>query len=904
MKIIVKVGNKSNIRFSKSKVFRALLAEDLVELSDFNPDCNLAIIEEISSGEEEEVKKFINDFENKDSKNTVLFFIPNEEDEITSGLADELSYNIYMSLKDLYKAIYDKFGINVSIYLDDKKELNSSEMDSALDGIEAFGIFGADEEKEIESAIDEIEKQHEEISTEEISDDSIDNIESISSTDNTDSFADDVKQFIAEEVKEEIDDSASVQTEKVTEEIEETSDNVEEATEEFEETVEEIEETVEEIEETSDNVEVTNEEIERLQLELKDTKYDYTMALKNIKEITERVKELENIVRIVRDEKKVIEDRFNELVDSSDVIEDPISLSEYSILKDNIESAENHIKELESALEKANNTIKSSNEELEEKENSLTELNNKVSELEENVRDLQNSIDSGDAYKDVTDEYNKTVKELRDENQGVKVTLMETSKENDRLTVELEHSASRLESEALYRQKTIVVYKSTIDKIIDLRKELNNKISEIERLTTEVNNLKDSLSDAESKIAEQSDNIESLNNQVSTFDTRTKLMTDYNNTEVDKLKNSISNLESKLKMITEQLDQKNNQYSALVTQLGVDSSGASSLIENNRVLEQTNQTLREKISMLTQQVETLDRNKAALQSQVNNYKNQCQQLNNTVKTLSSMGSASGNMVSNVTLPPIHYNNKAQIIGVFGSGSYGTTTTAMSLAYTLYFSCRVLYIDFDLVTPSADTWFMKSPFKSGTDAIGNCTGLQLFYEHGFQAFQMYFNNYVFKDVDRAKGGSIDYLSGAYYRVDRLKLTTADYTSLFNFLGSMYDYIVVDLGRLGNNDINDQLIKIISDISIKSVAVTTKDKYDIRNFKLKLDDSRIDINKIALILNMCTNSGINNEQNAINSLNLKSKPTLIMEDPNIRQQRKTFNGSNQRSIFNMFVKNLFV
>ena len=61
-KIIVKVGDKSNVRFSHCKVFRALVAEDLFTLANKYEDCSIVIIENIDVEENDKVKKFIEEF--------------------------------------------------------------------------------------------------------------------------------------------------------------------------------------------------------------------------------------------------------------------------------------------------------------------------------------------------------------------------------------------------------------------------------------------------------------------------------------------------------------------------------------------------------------------------------------------------------------------------------------------------------------------------------------------------------------------------------------------------------------------------------------------------------------------------------------------------------------------------
>ena len=67
--IIIKVGKKSNMKFSHSKAYRALIPEDLDILHRSHPDCHLVIIENIKEDEEDAVRKFIQSFESESDEN-------------------------------------------------------------------------------------------------------------------------------------------------------------------------------------------------------------------------------------------------------------------------------------------------------------------------------------------------------------------------------------------------------------------------------------------------------------------------------------------------------------------------------------------------------------------------------------------------------------------------------------------------------------------------------------------------------------------------------------------------------------------------------------------------------------------------------------------------------------------
>ena len=77
---------------------------------------------------------------------------------------------------------------------------------------------------------------------------------------------------------------------------------------------------------------------------------------------------------------------------------------------------------------------------------------------------------------------------------------------------------------------------------------------------------------------------------------------------------------------------------------------------------------------------------------------------------------------------------------------------------------------------------------------------------------------------------------------------------NYLGNCYDYVILDLGRLGSSDVSNAIIKMADTISYTSVAVTLKDNIDVRNTSIKARDLNLDMKKTVWILNMADNTTI--------------------------------------------------
>ena len=151
LKIIVKVGTDvSKLKITNCKLYRGITTEEISNLIKTRDDYNLMIVENIEKSEETEMKNIISYFCEKDAKNNVIFFLP-DNDATTAGIADELDKNIYMSLKDLHSIINEKYKINVSTFMDDKKELNASELTDIIPE-DMTDVFGNIESEEIEEA--------------------------------------------------------------------------------------------------------------------------------------------------------------------------------------------------------------------------------------------------------------------------------------------------------------------------------------------------------------------------------------------------------------------------------------------------------------------------------------------------------------------------------------------------------------------------------------------------------------------------------------------------------------------------------------------------------------------------------------------------------------------------------
>lgn len=873
-KIIVKVGKKSRVRFANSKVYRAITANDLSVLTTKHDDCQIVIIENISEDEQDAVRDFARDFKEKKEGNTVLFYIPDSEDEITSGVADELDYNIYLTDSDLYKYIYNTFGINVSVYLADRKILNSQELSESIpEGItDIFGSMGEDDDSDISSAIAAIDEADSREANKQL------DIDDNTSSKTVDEPKEDIVLAKVSEDNTEVDENVSsiFGTDDIGNEVLDTPLKSEETPREesfdneslYQQDKEDelsVEEKVNTLGDSEDkHLEVSSEAmtsdtaeyIEELKMQIRDAKYDYNEAVKDMREANTRIASLEDIIRLLREEKDAMEQRFNELMISDEVLEDPISLAEYSVIKENADKLENQVLELNTKINGFKELIEAKELDINSAETSIEELKATIESLKEQLADVHKSIESGEAFKEQVEEYEDKLKNASDEKDKVASRLVVVEEDNERLQDNVNELTLRVDEEATARLRTFEVLKTTIIKI----KELSSKLTAIEaeksELLSKLESTENQLYSSKETVRSNLDTIAKLEKSVNDNDKRMELASNSSASEISQLQDKIGQLEAKLRVTEQQLEQKENQYNTLVETSGIDETGANALMETNRTLENISKTLREQLSAANTELERVKRSESEATKKMSTYKAQVTSLQRSLQSITSAGGSGFTGAMSVRTINMGYS-QSQIITVFGSGSFGITTTAMSLAQKLAATSKVLYIDFDLVSPMADSWFKINPMVNNIPGTMNGSiqnsGIGLFIEHGVNIISQHMNN-IIKLVNKTKGGGLHYLSGLYYRPDSYKLATANYEELFSLLGSNFQYIIIDFGRLGSNEIGDQLIKVTSDIAYRNIVVTTANQFEVRNFKSKLTNININMDSIAWLFNMCTTTAL--------------------------------------------------
>lgn len=862
-KIIVKVGSTSKLSFSHSKVYRAIDIDELIRLSEILDDCKLVIIENIEEDEVEKTKEFISQFTCKDTENHVWFYVE-DNDETTCGVADELDLDIFLTKEELFRNIYDTIGLNISTSIAFRKELfnKESSTESAFDEAfdMTFGELSNDKEVETESKVEtssEVEAEQTENNT--------NTVENEANSDNK------IKDTVVEETQTEIDKQDS--------KLDKSDSKLD----------------YNDIETDSDSLTLSEEPVD---VGIDDKVIELTSKLKDALEEKEhladilavansRISELSDLNKALNDQYSLAIDEYNKMLNDDITMEDPITLQEY---KGNQDKLTETLKE----LDKLKDTVESLNKQIEENENSIDELNRQLAEKSDQLNESTSSLDvlkeqikNGEIQSEELEKSKEKVEELEQSIKTLESSLELQKRKEDRLNEIIESTQDSIEKESIGRQTSVEFNNVTILKIAELREQLIKLKEENESQSEIIDSLKSSDSGNNETIAKQSAEIVRLRGKLADVDKQINDAVANKEYENNELTKQLAELQEQLDIQTEQLKAKEEQYNNLILVSGVDENGANALVETNKTLDQMNKALRNQVRTTQDELERIRKEKYQSDQVAKQLTDKNKQLSSSLKAFSAnlTGVIDGSSSRKTALPAIDYQGKAFIIPVIGCGSFGTTTTAMSIARRLSMASKVAYVDLDLVAPKADGWFNQNPIcknVKGCKIDNSCTAMGLFFDKGMQFFINNIDDIRFT-VDQSKGGLLDYYSGVYKKVSADKFISAQFSTLLTYLGNNYHYIIIDLGRLGSSELNDQMIKIISDVSTATVAVTTSDTIEVRNFRIKLTENQIKVDKVAWLLNMCETTKVTDR---VRQLVSPARFGIMTFNPDMYGQKQTF------------------
>ena len=567
----------SKIRFNHNIKLRRAINADTLERMVGKVD--LAIIESINGNEEDQVKDIIGKF--RDMDNPVYFF-PSITDEITLGVADELEYTIYSTLETLCAAIESEQGIKVSTGYNVENDVDSSndfgqtfEMSEALRELDA-----ADLAKQYQS--NESEPSNEPEETEGFG----------SGSDSLNTYTNDFTGNKLPEV-----DTYALQLE-----LSELPENV-------------------------------ANEITKLRMQLSDARYDYSIAIEDMKIATATIANLEKIISTLKDEKESMQAEFKSIIETSDVLEDPISLSVYQKTVANLNERDSQVADLEAQVAELKQQVESDKHVIAEKMAEIEKLNDRISEIEAELETVNESINSGEVHKDVVADFTEKIEALRaDKDLAVKeANELRIKAESDASTIWLLNK--NLAFETQYRYASVELFMDLIGKITTKISELNSALVENSRLESKLSDSIESGNKVTADLAEAHDKINELSEIASKLSG-----TEF---ELEYTKTKLIEAEAKLTEMSETLTNKESEYKDALDKYVEDAS---------RVLEEIKLNSAADIAKLKGEIEELRKLEApkdakiadqeskitSLTQQVEDNKTTIDDLNETVASLNSM----------------------------------------------------------------------------------------------------------------------------------------------------------------------------------------------------------------------------------------------------------------------------
>lgn len=539
----------------------------------------------------------------------------------------------------------------------------------------------------------------------------------------------------------------------------------------------------------------------------------------------------------------ICEDNTKNVVEAkADIESDIYELEElrnsYEIARKNIELYKEEIADVEKERDNYRDRL---NTALKDKESVERQLNDKVgivngleSERDEAIRKLTSINDNIEKlentkaeFKDKISEYEETINRLRSENSKLNGEIAE------------------LKNKAEEAELNISSIKSEYERIETDKKRIESKLS----------SASESINERDSKITELNDNIESLEDKISKLESenvRTRQSVE------SEFKIKVNELESDLRVMTEKYNNTNDkllnsvkEHNDLLDKIGGNVDVVKSLGDTNDALIKSNSELKNNIGALEIEKSNLKIENDRQQIEIGGLKDQLRKLEESINILSN----NNNSVM-AEVRQFEYKGRAKLINVFGHGSFGVTTTAMSIAYRLCRNSNVLVIDMDMSNPSLDAWVKESPYsKDKSIASKNIyrTGIGILIKEGFDQFMRY--SEMVKEKEIGKAANIHYINGIYGTFDENEIAITRFDSMLNHLGNEYDYIVVDCGKIGESHTRDTLVKSICNVAYRSIFVVNgHDAIYINSAVTKLNNSEIAKSSIKCILNMCMTSGL--------------------------------------------------
>ena len=516
IKIIVKVGKKSDIMFHGAQTFRAVTLDEMIKLTELHPDASIIIIENIKAADVQRATDFIKEFESRNKNNQVYFYTPDNDLE-TGGIADELEKESYLSKTTLYSAIENNSKVVVTTDISRLKE-TSADLDNPFD---SMWVAPTDEDE------NKTDSKPEQMVSEVTQTEDISTASSIEEGRQQGSLPGDIPEGVSNIVDEtNAEPEVKAEPEEQTEHKAETKAGGEtEVQPDFNDAASSVDETQPVDQDTADtpikqvknkkdkekaanleskgsgaNQELLDKamgELREANKQLAQTKTEIAKLKLDLASATSRGDKLSELVQAVEHERDTFQDKLK-IYGSSEVFEEPITLAEYQDME----------QKLKALSEQANAPISS---------DQLDELNEKLKKAEESASIARRNLD----------DYKGKLRESTSKLSEIKTSLSGKQEELDNKQSEI----SRLEGEVAKLQGEIRAHK-------------NSKLEASNQSAIEITELKSSISKLEAQITELRGSIEAERMRANAI----QYQLDQSNNINDQLQSRV-NQEVKAKMI-------------------------------------------------------------------------------------------------------------------------------------------------------------------------------------------------------------------------------------------------------------------------------------------------------------------------------------------------------------------
>lgn len=449
-------------------------------------------------------------------------------------------------------------------------------------------------------------------------------------------------------------------------------------------------------------------------------------------------------------------------------------------------------------------------------------------------------------------------------------------------------------------EEAISGYASFDSEVEELNMTISEKAKQIESLEETAKGLKDKLSKDKDKLNNINEQKNELNKKLEFTTKELKDALD----EIDELRKKLSNREESDNFVKKLLDD-NKVHSDTEYKLKYELSEIKALKEESdkeleRIRGNFNKAIQdrdnacERIVSVSSELDKSedDREKAhlkcdELEVKLHDAMVKCDELNIALdkeKSLNSELSKKVKRFSNNSGGVRNYNKTLSsidgldVISVIGQSGSGVTTLSVSIMKWLAKRKKnACYLDLDLVYSDAESFLRQNPIVS----------------EGMTSLEMYLNEkWDSNCIISCKFGG--YISGILNNNNLLNIADFDFMGLVKSIkDSGYDYLVVDLGKIGVNNSNDEIIKDFCSISKTVIGVSTNDKFRFGRFIM--DIRRCGIN-CKILINKCKTTIVDNYIKSI-----LSDYTIIPFSDDVQQSNESlYSDEMTETRFNSFMK----